>query len=185
MNEPLSAIVVRITLPRSLGRIRREHDRAAALGVPGHVTILYPWRAASSLTSEDRSALGEIARTTPSFDIRFAAVRRWPGMIYLEPDPASPFTALIDRVSLGFPEFPPYGGSISEVIPHLTLVENAEAPLDEIASAAAGRLPFTRTARALDVLIQGADGHWRPRWRLPLADSTGLDEGVPRPARAV
>jgi hypothetical protein len=134
------------------------------------VTILYPWRDARSLTPADRSALGEIAATTRCFEVRFGAVRRWPGIVYLEPDPAWPFNALIDRVSLRFPEFPPYGGSISEVIPHLTLVESAEAPLDEISSAAAARLPFTRTVRALDVLVEAADGHWRPRWRLPLAD---------------
>jgi hypothetical protein len=169
MNEPSSAIVVRIGLPPSLERIRRQHDRAASLGVPAHVTILYPWRDARSLTTEDRAALDEIARSTRSFDVRFAAVRRWPGIIYLEPDPAWPFNALIDRVSLRFPEFPPYGGSITEVIPHLTLVENADAPLDGIGPTAAARLPFTRTVLALDVLVEGADGHWRPRWRLPLA----------------
>ena len=169
MSEPASAIVVRVGLPAALERVRRKFDRAARLGVPAHVTILYPWLPVAALTGESRAALGRIADETRMFDVGFGAVRRWPGIVYLEPEPAWQFRALIDRLATRYPEFPPYGGTIEEVIPHLTLVENAQAPLEDIAAAAASHLPFERVVRSLDVLVEGADGRWRLRWRVPLA----------------
>lgn len=57
MSEPSSAIVVRIGLPPPLERVRRRLDHAAALGVPAHVTILYPWLPPGSLTGEARASL--------------------------------------------------------------------------------------------------------------------------------
>jgi hypothetical protein len=168
MSEPTSAIIVPIALPPALDRVRRRLDLAAAVGVPAHVTILYPWLPASTLTKDTRAALDIIAGGTRGFDVRFVAARRWPGIVYLEPELAGPFSTLIDRVVARFPEFPPYAGTIEEVIPHLTLVENADAPLDEIAALAARRLPFERTVRAIEVIVEGADGRWRSLWRLPL-----------------
>ena len=55
------------------------------------------------------------------------------------------------------------------VIPHLTITESAEAPLDEIAARGGGGLcrSSDRVAR-LEVLVEGPDGRWRTRWRLPL-----------------
>jgi 2'-5' RNA ligase len=168
MSEPSSAIVVRVALPPPLERIRRDFDRSAALGVPAHVTILYPWLPPAALTPDAREELREIVRETPVFAVRFARARRWPEVAYLEPEPAEPFAALIGRAAARYPEFPPYGGTIAEVIPHLTLVENADAPLDEVANQAVLHLPFERVVRSIEVLIEGTDGRWRARWRLPL-----------------
>ena len=173
MREPSSAIVVRIGLPPALERVRRRLDRAASLGVPAHVTILYPWLPVGSLTAGARAAVAGIARETRAFDVRFAAARRWPGVVYLEPDPAWRFSALIDRFTTRFPGFPAYDGTIEEVIPHLTLVENADAPLDEIAAAAARHVPFERSVRSIEVLAERADGRWQPHWRVPLPTDPG------------
>jgi hypothetical protein len=173
MNEPTSAIVVRIGLPPALEAVRRRFDQAAELKVPAHVTLLYPWLPAEALNRAARRVLAAIVRETRGFDVRFAATRRWPGILYLEPEPAWRFGAIIENVSAGFPEYPPYGGTISEVIPHLTLVENATVQLDPIEAAVARHLPFERTVRSIEVLLEGPDGRWRTRWRLPLsADSS-------------
>jgi 2'-5' RNA ligase len=169
MSEPSSAIVVRVALPPALERIRREFDRSAALGVPAHVTILYPWLPAAGLSTAVRDDLRGIVRDTPAFGVRFARVRRWPEVAYLEPEPAEPFATLIARVAARYPEFPPYAGTIAEVVPHLTLVENGEGPLDEVAIRAVQQLPFERVVRSIEVLTEGADGRWRARWRLPFA----------------
>jgi hypothetical protein len=74
---------------------------------------------------------------------------------------------MIDRVAASFPEHPPYAGTISEVIPHLTVVESHEAALDEVLAAARSALPFEARAEAFEVLAEAADGRWRRRWRLP------------------
>lgn len=167
MTERESAIVVRIRVPAAIERLRRAHDRAAALGVPAHVTILYPFVPASELTLAVRDDLARIAGEFRAFRVTFAEAARWPGVVYLDPKPGSPFTALIDRVAACFPEHPPYGGQISEVIPHVTVVESHEAPLEEIRSSAQAALPFEAAAEALDILVQGEGGPWRRRWRLP------------------
>jgi 2'-5' RNA ligase len=169
MSEPSSAIVVRVALPPALERLRRAFDRSAALGVPAHITILYPWLPAVALSTAVREELRGIVRETLVFGVRFARVARWPEVAYLEPEPAEPFATLTARVAAAYPEFPPYAGTIAEVVPHLTLVENAEGPLDEVAVRAARHLPFKRVVRSIEVLIEGTDGRWRVRWRLPLS----------------
>lgn len=168
MSEPSSAIVVRVVLPPALERIRLDFDRSAALGVPAHVTILYPWQPAAALSTAAREELRGIVRQTRTFGVRFARVGRWPGVAYLEPEPAEPFATLTARITDRYPEFPPYAGTIAEVIPHLTLVENTEGPLDEVAIQAVQHLPFERVVRSVEVLVEGTDGRWRARWRLPL-----------------
>ena len=167
MSERESAIVVRIRVPASIERLRRAHDWAARRGVPAHVTINYPFMAASELTPAAREELAQIAGEFRAFSVAFRSAARWPGLVYLEPLPSSPFTALIDRVAACFPEHPPYAGAISEVIPHLTVVESDEVPLDDIAAAAQVALPFEAEASGLEVLAEADDGRWHRRWRLP------------------
>jgi 2'-5' RNA ligase len=178
MTERETAIVVRIRVPAPIERLRRAHDRAAALGVPAHVTILYPFVPASELTPTVRDDLARIAGEFRAFRVTFAEAARWPGVVYLEPVPSTPFTALIDRVAASFPEHPPYAGQISEVIPHLTVVESNEAPLEELRLAAQAVLPFEAEAEGLEVLVQGAEGRWRRRWRLEFGLSTAVDGSV-------
>jgi 2'-5' RNA ligase len=168
MTEELpSAIVVRIRVPAAIERLRRAHDRAASLGIPAHVTILYPFVAASGLTPEVREDVAAIAGEIRAFDVTFASAARWPGVVYLEPRPSAPFTGLIDRAAARFPEHPPYAGAISEVIPHLTVVESGDAPLDDVLVAAQAALPFEATVGALEVLAEDRDGRWARHWRLP------------------
>jgi 2'-5' RNA ligase len=163
-----SAIVVRLVIPRAIERVRRAAVPGASLGVPAHVTILYPFLEPDELSAEIHAELAAMAGEVQAFEVRFGTVSRWPGVVYLEPEPRAPFTALIERVAARFPDHPPYGGAIDEVIPHLTVAEAAEGPsplepLDAIQAA----LPFRTPARALDVIAQGMDGRWRRRWRLP------------------
>jgi 2'-5' RNA ligase len=166
-EERPSAIVVRIRVPAAIERLRRAHDRAARLGIPAHVTILYPFVAAPELSPAIRADVAAIAAEIRAFDVSFATAARWPGVVYLEPQPSAPFTGLIDRAAATFPEHPPYAGAISEVIPHLTVVESSAAPLDEVLAAAQAALPFEVTAEGLEVLAENDDGRWAPHWRLP------------------
>ena len=135
--------------------------------MPAHVTILYPFVAPADLTPAVREDVAAIAAEMRSFTVTFATAARWPGLVHLEPQPSSPFTALIDRAATCFPEHPPYAGAISEVIPHVTVVESRDAPFDEILVAARAALPFEAEAEGLEVLAEGDDGRWRRRWRLP------------------
>ncbi len=167
-TEPASGIVVRITVPVAIARLRRRWDRAAGAGVPAHVTILFPFLAPERLTPTDRRALAEIATGQEPFDVRFARVGRFPGVVYLVPEPSDPFARLTAEVVARFPDFPPYGGAFDGVVPHLTVTEADGADLDAISDRAATSLPFGCRITALEVIVEGDDGRWRPRWRIPL-----------------
>jgi len=163
-----SAIVVRVPVPPAIERLRRRWDRAARMGVPAHVTVLYPFVPPADLDTSVRHALACIAAEHRPFDARFARVGRFPKAVYLAPDPPAPFVTLTEAVAAAFPAFQPYGGVFDEVIPHLTLVESADVDLDSVADTAWGHLPFVRSVTRLEVLVESPDGRWHPRWRLRL-----------------
>jgi 2'-5' RNA ligase len=166
--DPVSGVVVRVRLPVPLLRLRRHDDFAASVGVPPHVTLLYPFMPVAALRAPHRRALAEIAATVEPFDVRFARVDRFPGAVYLVPEPDRPFVALTEAIAARFPEYQPYEGAFDEVIPHLTLVESATASLDEIAAAAQRHLPFTCHVAVMELLVEGLDERWHGHWRIPL-----------------
>ena len=163
-----SAVVVRVPVPPAVERLRRRWDRAAQSGVPAHVTILYPFIPVNDLDASVRHALGRIAADHEPFDVRFARIGRFPSVVYLAPDPPEPFNRLTEAIHARFPDFPPYEGAHDVVIPHLTIVESIEAPLDEAATVAATALPIRHRVTRLEVLVQGPDDRWHTRWRLRL-----------------
>jgi 2'-5' RNA ligase len=168
VTYPASAIVVRVPLPPRLAGMRKHWDQAASVGVPAHVTILFPFLPAERLGSEVRRELASIASAQEPFEVRFDRVGRFPRVVYLVPEPSTPFTHLTEAVVARYPNQRPYGGAFAEVIPHLTICESDEAPQDDIAVKATGGLPFTHRVSTLEVLVEAGDGRWRSRWRLPL-----------------
>jgi 2'-5' RNA ligase len=166
--EPASAVVVRVPVPRVLERLRARWDWAAGVGVPAHVTILFPFLPERQLGPDVRREVATIAAAHEPFEVRFTRVERFPGVIYLAPEPSAPFAHLTQAVVARYPDYPPYGGSFEEVIPHLTIAESEVAPFDEIAEVAANLLPFVHRTSALEVLVEGGEGRWQSRWRLPL-----------------
>jgi 2'-5' RNA ligase len=167
-TEPISGVVIRVPLPATLEGVRRQHDIAAASGAPAHVTILFPFLPVTQLAPSVRQELVRIAGTVLPFEVRFARVGRFPGVVYLVPQPAAPFRRLTEALAERFPAYPPYGGTYDEVVPHLTLTESDSAPLDAIADAARRSLPFTHCARAIELLTEDGSHRWRRHWRIPL-----------------
>src|SRR4051812_14083016 len=170
-----SAVVVRVSVPARLERLRRRWDPAAAAGVPAHVTILYPFVPPAELDRGVRAALAEITGANRPFDVRFDRVGRFPTVVYLVPDPPEPFARLTEAVQARFPDLLLYEGAFDEVIPHLTIADSDDAALDAVAAEATHGLPVTFSVSRLDVLVEGADGRWRSRWRLPFGDPSGTD----------
>ena len=172
-TDPVSAVVVRIALPAPLARRRAHRDWAASVGVPPHVTVLFPFVPAARLVPAVRRELAAVARMVEPFEVRFERVGRFSNVVYLAPEPAAPFAALTEAVTARFPDFLPYGGVFDVVLPHLTITESVaddvrESVLDEIAVQAGRALPFGARVSRLEVLVEGDDGRWRRRWRVPL-----------------
>jgi 2'-5' RNA ligase len=171
MGEPRTAIVVTQPLPRSIASIRRTSVPVAALGVPPHVTILFPFLPPRALDDAVRGRLARIAAAHDAFDVRYALLGRFSDALYLEPEPDDPFRRLTIDISEAFPGFPPYGQPISQpsdVLPHLTIAIGDGAGFDALAARAIGDLPISGRVRTLTVLSEQRDGRWRTAWRLPL-----------------
>lgn len=133
------------------------------VGLPPHVTLTYPFAHPSiSLFSE----LEELASALEPFDYVLARCGRFPGVLYLDPEPADPFLALTSAVLERWPEWPRYGGEHPDwVEPHVTA---AVAELDEAEAAIAPQLPIA--ARATEILLvdELVPRRWKALARFPL-----------------
>jgi len=75
------------------------------------------------------------------------SVCRFPGVLYLAPDPAEPFCDLTRAIWAWYPEVPPYGGKWPDIVPHLSVANTTDERkldriADEFALASQGRLPI-------------------------------------------
>ena len=153
------------------GKFRASLDPAAALGVPAHVTVISPFVPPEHIDDAVIGALAAAIGSVPAFDATFARMR-WFGqkVLWLAPEPAGPFIALITAVVRAFPGCPPYGGAYDEPVPHLTVgLDHPAGVLQAAARAIEPALPFTaRVSTAL--LMQGSEqrGSWRTVAELPL-----------------
>lgn len=162
-----TAVIVRVALPFALERTRRMASPVAAVGVPAHVTLLFPFLATSALDRAVRGRLAAIAATVAPFDVRFGRVARFPDAIYLAPEPATPFHDLIAAIVATWPEHPAYAGRYDEVIPHLTIAEGGGATA-EVVRLAERSLPFVRSVAAIEVIDRDSTARWHRRWRIAL-----------------
>ena len=143
----------------AVGSIRLAHDSSAALGVPAHITVLFPFLPAGEL---DDGALRDLFARFPAFDFALDRIEQFEdGHVWLHPEPSWRFADLTAAVWQRWPERPPYEGAFDEVIPHLTL---SDMPLQlDIA------LPIACHAHEV-VLIEESevDGTWAVRSRFEL-----------------
>lgn len=158
---------------RPSGWHRAQLDRAAAWGIPAHVTVVYPFVPPDMITG----TVIEIARAAvaqvPAFDCEF---RRsdWFGedVLWLAPEPAGPFRALTSVVHAAFPLYPPFGGVHADVVPHLTIGDRPAGGPGALRAAEAevlAELPV-RAHVSCAWLMTGshAPGSWQPIAELPL-----------------
>ena len=167
-----SALVVLAPEAESIVKAYRdEHDPAAALGVPAHVTVLYPFHPLA-LAPAARARLTALFAEHEPFDYALASVGRFPTVLYLAPDPAEPFRRLTLRVAAAFPEYPPYGGRHSHIIPHLTVANTQDTARLEAVTAhfqatCRAHLPLRLRATAV-TLLEYDQGAWQMVATFPL-----------------
>jgi 2'-5' RNA ligase len=151
---------------------RKRYDPSTALGVPAHVTVLFPFRSPDQLTTETTSTLRDLFSQIPSFTASFPEIQRFPGALFLAPVPAQQFRQLTKMVVKHFPDTPPYGGAFPKIIPHLTIAQVSDSrQLDEIAAdfheAAKDQLPI-HTRVSMVTLMENSSGYWQIRAQFPL-----------------
>ena len=151
--------------------VRREYAQdAVALGIPFHVTLLYPFAPHEELTEDLLEETRLLFAGQAPFAFELTRVARWPRVVYLVPEPDADLRALMRVLFARFPDWPPYGGIHDEVIPHATLGEEVDAAAvgDEIERRVAAHLPLRCQARDVSLLDEFAPAQWRERERFPL-----------------
>ena len=134
----------------AVGRFRSRFDRAAADGIPAHVTLLYPF---APFTDEAVPAMTALFSNIVEFDFSLSSLK-WFGesVLYLAPSSPAPFLRIIDRLTKTFPDWPPYGGQFESVVPHLTIGESGS--YEELSAAAIAIAP------SLPIACRAAEVQW-------------------------
>ncbi|GLZ80336.1 hypothetical protein Afil01_51430 [Actinorhabdospora filicis] len=158
-----------ISLPEAHEVIGPWVAETGSAGVDAHVTVLVPFLDAGEIDDGVLAELRGLFAAHPAFELSFAGFGRFPGVLYLVPEPAGPVHALTTAVVSRWPQCPPYGGIFDEVVPHLTVVHGRDDATRAAAEAALeARLPVRARAEAVDLLVFDGE-RWRPRARFPLA----------------
>ena len=157
-----------------LDRWRAPTVEVAAHGVPPHITLLYPWRPAPVRATDIAEATAALAGTPP-FTVTLRQLGRFPGVLYLRPEPDDVLRGITRRLVAAFPDTPPYGGRFPDPAPHLTVAKGAtEAELDRLEAVIGEHigphLPLRIAVRELAIDEEGPDGVWYVRETLPLAE---------------
>jgi 2'-5' RNA ligase len=138
------------------------------LGVPAHVTLLFPFLSLAQLDLDRLADLSGLLAATPSVRATFAEVGQFPDIVYLAPEPRQWFVSLTEALSSRFGLLP-YGGQHEEIIPHLTVARHTEpAVLAEIAASLEPRLPFAAPIGEAWLMEEEPDGSWRHDATFPL-----------------
>jgi 2'-5' RNA ligase len=167
-----SAIIV--VLPQAeqaVGVWRTTLDPAALLGIPAHVTILYPFVRPDQIENRVLANLRKAVRSISRFEIELTRVEWFERrVVWLAPEPDRPFRALSIAVSSEFPEYLPYGGEHAEFIPHLTIGADASlAKLELAGRAISDHLPIRAQVSAAQLFCGSRDAwSWRCVAELPL-----------------
>lgn len=161
-----------VTLPMAMHRLRDGLDPSAAVGVPPHITLLYPFAPPDRLDEGLRDAVSRIIASEAAFSFILGRVERWAEQVYLPPEPSEPFRRLIERLVEVYPDYPPYGGAhaLGDIVPHLTIADSERTDyLDAAAHALPPMLPVRTVAREATLIAHGPGERWRTVWRLALS----------------
>ena len=150
-----------------------EADPLVRAGFPAHVTVLYPFLPTRRLDAATRGEVAALIARHPAFTLTFGEFARYPGVLYLDPWPHAPVTALLKDLTLRWPEAVPYRGIFGPgLAPHLTLA-NDEGPAtqdtayDALEAELRPLLPLSSTVRSVQLIVW--DGReWQDDTTLPL-----------------
>jgi 2'-5' RNA ligase len=149
-----------------LGAWQRLYTPSGARGLPAHVTLTVPF-ADSSAIDERLPVLASTFAAFAPFEAELRALARFPRTLYVEPEPAESFVALVEALLRAFPEFPPYGGEVDEIVPHVTVAQGDDALLDAIENELRPVLPVRARVERVWLVEDAADG-WRRHTAFPL-----------------
>lgn len=166
-----SALV--IPVPEAAAVVDPWRERTAqdkpSIGVPAHVTLLYPFVPAP-VPGDVIGELRELFARIEPFAYTLRRTARFPDILYLAPEPPEPFVRMTEQLHARWPEYPPYGGDHDEIVPHVSVAYGDEALLDEAERDVSPQLPIEADANEALLLEEVVPdwGRWKTRARLTL-----------------
>jgi 2'-5' RNA ligase superfamily len=158
----------------SVGTWRLQYASDAADGMWAHTTLIYPFRDSARIDAETMRDIGSVLTSFVSFTFMLTTVeyfRRPRVVLYLAPEPASPFQELTRALARMFPDAPPYRGVFDEIIPHVQIADEDDPEIFAAIEADVGsRLPIKAIAREVE-LVEHAPQGWSRRQSFRLANS--------------
>jgi len=161
---PQSGLIIEIPAAEpAVHRCRERLDASAPLGVPAHITILFPFVPPTAIGEAEITGLGELFGSVSRF--RFVLDRTgWFGadVLWLGPADPGPFRALTERVFRAYPDFPPFEGQFDDVVPHLTVGHGQPiSALRRAEDSVRAYLPIEASADGVTLISQhSAGGPW-------------------------
>jgi 2'-5' RNA ligase len=147
---------------------REQLDPHAMLGVPAHVTVLFPFAASDRIDEGILTALRQVLPAVEPFEFRLPRTG-WFGesVLWLAPEPGAPFRHLTEVLTATFPDYPPFGGQFAEIVPHLTVGDHGtEQQLSAAERDVQRHLPIHSNAQSVTLMAEQADGRWHRKARL-------------------
>ena len=156
-----SAIIIPIAeVEPIVGSLRLQYDRAAQLGVPAHITLLYPFCSPQAATGEIET-LKHVCASIEAFSFSFTEIRRFPATAYLHPDKSERFAQITRTLVKKWPECQPYNGAFPDIIPHLTVADHVDREtLVAVEDSLRRQLPIQCVAREVWLLTSDHMGMW-------------------------
>jgi len=141
---------------------RSQLDPMAALGIPAHLTVLFPFVPPAGIDEATRTTLRELLSSVTTFDFSLVATRWFADtVVWLAPDPDAPFRVLTQAVADAFPAYPPYGGQFPDPVPHLTIADRGPPEAMHAAEQQLQpALPIRSIARSVTLLTELPTGRW-------------------------
>jgi 2'-5' RNA ligase len=157
----------------AVGETRSRLDGSARLGIPAHITVLFPFMPPADIDDAVLRRLACIFAAVPAFEHRLVRTSWFDeDVLFLAPEDAAPFRALTESVHRAFPDYPPFGGRYQDVVPHLTIADRR--PLTQMQSAerrVARYLPIDCKATEVSLMVQrDASGAWTRAASFTLGD---------------
>ena len=106
-----TAIIAELRLPAPLAAIREAQALMAPLGVPAHVTVLFPFLPVAELDATVLERLKALAASRPAFTATFDRAERRGDIVWLLPTDQRPFLDMTTAVFASGRTIPRMAGS--------------------------------------------------------------------------
>jgi 2'-5' RNA ligase len=137
------------------------------------VTLLFPFAPAVRI---DRAALARLEEQfsrapgiAGAIELRFERLARFAGVSYLALAEPEEVVVKIRALAAAWPEYPPYEGRFSNIVPHLTVAQGDEQVLASVEEELKAALPVVARVRFASLFLGDPSGRWSEHARFALA----------------